>query len=300
MLGQRSPVKPLALEPPRVGLLASVGAPTVDAPIPDPAGGTRPVRWENGFWFEPEGCGESGIRNPASQDEKIIEAGQPPIQAEPFQLWAGDRCTLMDGLGREWQRRAQDQLAASESYQIAHELWTGDLTADALDCNDEPWPNAYLADPTAVDRLTNGGADPVDGLACLEAGLAHYLKGRRGMIHATPQLATHWFAASALRREGRLLLTALDTIVVPDAGYPGDGPDAPAGATQWAYGTDMVQVRLGTVVLLPDGDDLAAALDRQNNDVEYRAERMAAVTWGGCAHVGAEFDVPVCLIGGSS
>lgn len=76
-----------------------------------------------------------------------------------------------------------------------------------------------------------------------------------------------------------------------------NGPD-PAGATQWAYATGMVEVRRTKIDILPgsldDARKLAAAMNRDVNDIEVRAERLIGIAWDGCVHASVEVDLPVC------
>lgn len=292
----RAPIQAPQARPPRYGLLAA--APTVDdADLRVLAGG-----WE----YQPEACGLSGrdsITCAGSTDGAMDPSGQRPgiIEGDPIWLWAGDECSTFGFQARDWQGRARRQLAATESYELAAELWDGTVaTADAL-------ANPFLASAGAnSDTVTNGATAEVSALACIEAALAELLKGQQGMVHVTPQLLTHLRAADAIGREGTVWTTSMGHIVVADAGYSGAGPGGvAAGASQWAYGTSMVQVRLGPVEVIPgnldDARNLAAAMDRQVNDVVVVAGRLAGYQWANdCAHVAAEVDLPVCLIGGAS
>jgi hypothetical protein len=291
----RAPVQAPQARPPRYGLLAA--APTVDdGDLRALAGG-----WE----YQPEACGLSGrdsiacAGNVAAMDP----SGQRPgiIEGDPIWLWAGDECSTFGFAARDWQGRARRQLAATESYELAAELWDGTVaTADGL-------ANPFLASAGAnSDTVTNGAADPVDALACIEQGLAELLRGQQGMVHVTPQLLTHLRAADAVAREGTVWTTTMGHIVVADAGYSGAGPGgAAAGASQWAYGTSMIQVRLGPIEVIPgsldDARNLAAAMDRSVNDIVVLAGRLAGLQWANdCAHVAAQVDLGVCLVGGAS
>jgi hypothetical protein len=273
---------PLA-QPPRVGLLPTLSGGTV---VSD----ARTV----GFTFDPENCGESGVGNPElcnTDNDKPIPDNPDVIEAEPFYIWAGDKCSPQR-LSRDWQGRARRQLAATESYQVARELWRGD------EAQTNGWPNRYLAHEDS-DVVTSGPTSATDALARLEYALGDCVHGARGMVHATRHAVTYWHQLGLVRREGNLLLTIHDTLVVPDAGYDGSGPNGQAADedSQWAYATGMVIARLGPEQVVPDGP-LAQAVDRATNTVEYRAERLAAVGWDGCCHLAAELDLGWAAIGG--
>ncbi len=275
MAGVRASVVPPRLQPPRTGLLASF------TPVGDGE------RWQGGFSWEPDSCGTTATVNPcdADTDLKAISADDNPGVAtfDPFLVWAGYRCSTFGGLGPDREARARRMLAAGESRAIEAELWTG-ARATA-----ESWSNNYLANEDSVDVIGPGATSPLlYGLAALEEALAACTG--RAVIHASVPTATLWYGANALRREGALLLTALDTIVVAGTGYDGSSPagviDA-TGATAWAYGTGIVDVRLGEVVVL--GDE--TTIDRRQNTWEVRAERLAAATFDPCCHVGVNVDL---------
>lgn len=292
----RAPTQAPQARPPRYGLLAA--APTVDdADLRVLAGG-----WE----YQPEACGLSGrdsITCAGSTQGAIDASGQRPgiIEGDPIWLWGADECSTFGFQARDWQGRARRQLAATESYELAAELWDGTVAAaDGL-------ANPYLASAGAnSDTVTNGPTAEVSALACIEQALAELLRGQQGMVHVTPQLLVHLRAADAISREGTVWTTSMGHIVVADAGYSGAGPGgAAAGSSQWAYGTPMIQVRLGPVEVIPgsldDARGLAAAMDRSVNDVVVVAGRLAGLQWANdCAHVAAEVDLPVCLVGGAS
>lgn len=249
------------------------------------------------FGFNPEACGESGVLSGEPCDaspSKSIPDNPESVEAWAFEVWAGDKCAPWE-LGRDWRGRARRQLAATLSYQVAHELWTGDMAATMSGA-----PNRSLASIDS-DVLTAGPTSATDALAVLEYGLGACANGARGVIHATRHAATYWAQLGLLRREGAQLLTFLDTIVVADAGYDGSGPNGQAAVdgSQWAYATGIPVVRLGPERLIPDGDDLGPAVNRSTNLVEYRAERRAAVGWDGCCHLAAELDLGWADIGGA-
>lgn len=276
------PVEAPPVQPPRYGLIAA--APVV----------TEPGRWETGFAFEPARCGAGGRTNLLFCDPVTMtpDDASPTIEGDAFLIYASDKCSPFQD--RDYAATARAQLEAIRSFELAEEFWTGSLNLT----------QRSLTDPTS-DTVTNGPADPVDALACLEAGLAQCNKGRRGMIHVTPQVLTHLWSRQALRIEGGIVLTPLGTIVVSDAGYDGSGPGgSPAGASQWGYATSMVQVLLGAVEVVPPGTDtplgLAEATDRSDNTVTVFATQPASWKNDQCCLLAAEFETPVCLIGGAS
>lgn len=282
-MGPRQVVRARPAAPPRVGLIAS-------AILPD----EPDERWVNGFAYEPESCGGAGRGDVCSdgQTPKDAAPNAAIVEYDPILVYAVDKCSTWDQT-RDREGRARRLLAACEGTQLEAELWTG---SQAL-AEDPATPNNRLASP-ASDVLSNGPMSAGQALACLEQGLADCGCGSRGMIHAPRGLVSHWASLQLVRRDGALIVTTLDTIVVPGAGYDGSGPNGePAGVdSTWAYATDMVEVRRGAIRLV--GDGVAERLDRSNNDLVTVAERPVAATFDGCCHLAVETDVDLCTLGG--
>lgn len=291
--------------PPAAGPIAGSGAllPTLGRAVTEVTD-ERDV----GFSYVPEGCGVSvpGHHNICDEaDAKTVEPNQALVEAWPFNLVAADQCSPWQ-LDRDWQGRAQRQLLASQSFQVAAELWSGaaaqaQITSPPIE--NEP-PNKWLASEDA-DTLTDPGdaTSVTDALARLEYGLGQCLHGGRGIIHATLHAATYWYGEGLLRREGNQLLTIVDTIVVADAGYDGSGPNGETmtDGSQWAYATGAVTARLGPVRMVPSSAaTLREGLNRGDNTVTVYAERAAAVAFEPCCHLAVQMDLGMALIGGAS
>ena len=272
-------VDPPTIQPPRVSLLASAEE------VNDGA------RWTAGLTFEPYGCGYNGGKMPVcvtedtEYDDKSFTSEHRVVEVEPFVAWYGDSCSAATFRSRDFADRASRAFLAAESALIARELWAGELAGS------EGYPNPYFSDGNA--DVIGAGFPAGVALALLQQALADLVPGR-GMIHATRDVASLWYEAGGIRREGALLLDPFDNIIVADSGYPGTGPNGeprdPGNA--YAYATDLVQVRRdGQVRLLPGQDDYAAAMDRDTILIEWRAERLVAAYWGGCAQVAIGVDV---------
>ena len=277
------PAPPAA--PPRVGLLVSARRPTDDD-----------TRWVNGFRYDPEhpGLGYiTSVCDPTASD-RDLDTNPGDVDWTPYVVGDGVKCSSFGFTSRDWDAQARRAVEAITEYRLSRELWTGEQAqAESL-------PNRWLADVANVDIVTESGpVDAVQALACLEQYLADTIAGRRGMIHATWATVTWWMRFGLVRRDTGLLLSALDTIIVPGAGYDGSTPDgAPAtNGDVWAYATDLVDVRLGPIEII--GGLNATGVNRTTNTVEIRAERAAAASWELAAHGGARIDLNVCDIGGS-
>lgn len=295
-MAHRDTVESIKARPPVYGLLQAVPG-LVD-------GGE--TRWAWGFNFEPETCAAGGAVNLDchGDTEQLTATARPPVvDGDPFVVWSADRCSALGNLGTrsaEFAARALRSLQASQSFVVAHELWTGTIAkANAL-------ANEWLTSP-ASDVLSPTGVamTPVGALACLEQGLGNCGMGRRGLIHVSPQLLTHLVADFAVRLQGDLWLTPTGNIVVADAGYDGSAPDnlepTATGASQWAYATSMMRIRLSPPLTIPDGTAISAeSLNKLNNTVVVYAERLAGIEWDACCHLAAEVNLPRCAFGGVS
>ena len=163
----------------------------------------------------------------------------------------------------EFARRAEIAMNAVQSFSVERQLSQGTGIAT----------NPFLAD--AAHDLTGAGATaqtPAAALAFLEEAIG--ATGKQGMIHATPPVVSRWFD----QEDWGSLVTANGTRVASGGGYAGATPsgraDAAAGES-WVYATGPVEVRLAPVAVM----DIKEVLDRTINDVTFRAERYALVTW---------------------
>jgi len=236
-------------------------------------------RWEQGLEFGSRLCGNVRVYDDCSGEQvETLDLGRSDKgTVDPFIVQAVARCSLMGGatVPDELRVEALEELTRLTPYAVERELWTGEL-ADLADL-----PNRRLADPSA-EVLSSTPESPKSVIARMEEALGA-LPGR-GFLHAGLRAAV--YLAGETSREGNLLRTKLGSILVPGAGYPSTGPDgspAPAGSA-WVYGTGAVTVRLSPPEVPAQG---AETVDRAANTAEVRAERLAAVTWDGCAHFAA-------------
>ena len=138
--------------------------------------------------------------------------------------------------------------------------------------------NPFLADANVSVLAAGAAKPPLEALAWLEDAIGE--TGRGGMIHATPAVTTSWFATFPLFEPDltSTLYTPNGTPVSSGGGYKGSTPNGQAAASsgqEWVYATGPVQVWLADEATL----DIEDVLDRTLNDVTFRAERYALVTW---------------------
>lgn len=282
----KEPVRALPAGPPAISLLSSA------EDLTEPSG-----RWEGGVSYEPEACGldNTGALDPCNIGSVDVALGNGSISIEPFAIWGGDSCSSFGFGQRDWKGRATRKLLACESALIASELWRGTIARSS------GWDNPYLT-KLGSTSITTASVEPITALACLEQALGNCNCGTQGMIHATRELVTYWASLSLIRREGSRLLTTMDTVVVPDAGYDGSGPQTiadgdpvvPSTGSIWAYATSMVHFRLGPIEVVPATQ--SEAMDPRQNIITYRAQRIVEVGFD-CCHFAAEVDLPGCQMG---
>lgn len=240
--------------------------------------------WQYGITLVPEQCAAGG-RGAVTclsdlPDMSTGARGPAAVTAKPFIVWAADECSALASTTRDFEGRARRALAAAESYEIAAELWTGSLSS-----------TKPLADASAVAASATA-VTPLVGLSDLEWALGRCGKGRRGMIHVTPQVFTILVGQNVLRFAGGVWLSPMGNIVVADPGYPGTSP---AGAhpttTQWAYASSMVYIRRGQTESLTD--NLSELVDISVNDYRYVAWEPVVIEWDQCCLFSVELSVPV-------
>lgn len=251
---------------PRVGLLVSANSPADDN-----------GRWQGGIVYDPE-TGHSGYTTSEcepGEDDRALDDAPETTEWEPYIVGAGYRCTALAANRTDWRAKVRRFLEARAEEQISAELWTGTISqAHGLG-------NRRLN--SGGEAVTAGAVEPREGLALLEQYLAENAGGQRGMIHAPRALVSHWAQDGGLRRDGGLILTIHDTIVVPGAGYPEVG---------MAFATGMIDVRRGPVDLFGDPQqDAGGSIDRGVNTIEVRAEQVALASWDGIVHGAAEINL---------
>lgn len=257
----------------------------------------------SGWAFQPEGCAGGGLVSidcTGSVASRSTSFGPDQVDGDPVMVYAFDKCSSFGFAARDWQGRARRSLAATRSFQLAKELWSGAVaSADSLD-------NRYLAGSGLwSDTVTSGPTDVVTALADVESALGTCGAGRQGLIHVTTQAIVKMAAANVITRSGSTWVSTNGHLVIADAGYDGSGPGGvAASSSQWIYGTSMMRIREGPVEVRPESMDdarsLAEALNHSTNTVIVWAQQAMALEWDWCCHIAAEISLPVALIGGAS
>lgn len=296
------PIPAPQLQVPRTGLVRSAVEVNdelgIDVQAREAAfdGGVAQPAWAGGLAFEAMSCETVAPRALGCDIDPPLDPKEAPanpgvVEYEPFLVMGADKCTTMDRT-RNRRELARLQLLATESWQIAREVWEGAVARSTTD----DLPNAYLAS-AATDVLDATPVGYVSALAELEAALLDCMHGARGMIHASPYTLTLWAEAGLVRTTDQgIILTTMDTIVVADAGYTGSGPgedpgDPPEPAdlavSAWAYGTGLVHLRRG---LIYEVGDETSQINRSTNTWEVFVERPVAAYWSPCCQLGINVD----------
>lgn len=259
-----APVDPVQAAAPSVSLLSSSRLITDGA------------RWENGLAWRPEYCITAQGFSPCGD-----VVGKPVDPAVGVQYYippayrVRDFCTTLGGLLDE--DRVRRQAEAIASFEVAQELWTGALTVANPDIiNGAPHTNLRLASTDAT--IVVGTGTLAERLGQLEESARRVALGQQVFLHVPIHMITP--IANLLTRLGQTLYTALGSVVVADAGYPGTGP-AGTGTT-WMYATGPVQTRLSTVNVEFQPSE---TINRKTNRQEIWADRQFAATFDPCIHM---------------
>jgi hypothetical protein len=270
------PVEGVHAKPPRLGLLASAVA-------PDNPG----ERWEQGFAWRPEICIEPQTFSqcqdigsfPTPDPEDLVYCRPPAFRVVHICPTRQVRDVDLD--------KARRQCDAATDYAVAAELWSGTETQTDpyVTPTGTQTMNYWLASSTAT-QINSGTAytSPAEALGALEQAARAASRGQQIFIHMPSTMAQ--LDPYNFRREGSLLLTEQDSVVVVDAGYPGTGPTGalPAAAV-WIYATGPVTVRTSTIDVL---DTEVQTINRGMNTREIWAQRYFAATFDPCVHFAAQ------------
>jgi hypothetical protein len=247
-------------------------------------------RWEGGgVEFASLPCRPGFEPFPADCEQKdLSELLSPEIgDADSIILWTGERCSSASATEADLDRQVRDLLDVDRHRQLERHFW-----------------DTFLA---VEDGPTNLSPDPASSplayaLAALQEALASGTVAApggcgRGMIHSTVTVASLWFGANLLRREGGLLLDVFDNVIVPGVGYTGSSPTDPpevdaTGETSWAYATGPVDTRLGQV-------RVNTHVDPNDNDVIAIAQQGAIAYADPCCRYGINVNVCDTACGGA-
>jgi hypothetical protein len=258
------------------------GAISLDGPLPRPpeydittvAYPIDAERWRGGANLIPvppampdsvDPCNDGTFR--LKETPEVVDL---PGTFSSFRAYLGEICSAQFiGDWNAWTERANEAMRARSSWALERQL------ADAS-FQDEPSLSDATVFPGGVSALPF-----VTAVAYLEGFIA--TSGEAGVLHITPQVAAQ-MGFNYLRTDGEIAVTANGTRVIIGAGYSGAGHPTSGGAgaaaagQSWIYAThDVLYAMSDDVIALPDS--LSEALDREINEIVYRAERDMLVAF---------------------
>lgn len=217
-----------------------------------------------------EGCSEGTFRTKSEGDPS------PTAEFSAFVMYIPIFCTASGIVLEEFAERAAAVLRITQAYAIEQALSQGVAGLN----------NRYLADANVTVLATN--VTPAQGLSYLENAIAE--KGRGGVIHLTPAVASALYPVDQRANSAEPLYTGAGTPIAVGAGYVGaDAGTNPDANSDWIFASGPVEVRIeDDVTMVPD--TIGEALDRALNDVVYRAEKVAVVSFDHSVQAGVLVD----------
>lgn len=282
-------VSPPRLERGRGGLLDSFEPIRPDSPM-----------WRVGFVFQPMGgCLEAVSYAPCVASERQPERAEieNPIFI-PIEIEGAYTCGTAGFKQADYRDHAEYILDKWTSHRLEDELWSGELAV----ANDLPTP--FLTNPLTL--TTPYDADAISlpyALARMQRHLRECMGGHRGVIHARSDVVSLWQQSGAVFQSGRSLVDIFGNVILAGSGYNGSSPYTLDGedidpdsstvdgteATAWIYGTGLLNVYLDEMVVRPNS--MSEAMNRGTNDVTFFADRVAAVSFDPCCHIGINVDL---------
>jgi len=244
------------------------------------------VRWEGGVGFESLACAAVvevwGLCDSVPSVVVDGSGNDRGVFAPSFGVTATDLCSSTLS-GSDFRERAagrvEELLLASSQKAVESELKWGHVASAASPAG------RWLASPETV-VVDSSGVSPEVAVALLEDAYAGCSYGGGGVLHLSPGSAIGLW--SVVEVDG-VLFTPMGTQLVLGSGYVGPvGSPAPWDGN-WMFITGPVLVWLGDVQVFPE--ELGQAVAVATNDIRYKAERLAAVTFDGCCVFAVKVDV---------
>lgn len=242
-------------------------------------------RWEGGVAYESLACAATiDLWDLCDPDGTTVVDGtgkDREVIGTSFGITATDVCKAT--FGADFRTRAAERalalLEASTQKAVESELMWGHVASAATPVG------RWL---TSTDTTTIGASavPPRAALALLEDAYAACGYGGAGVIHMTR--GTVAALGELVLPDGEVLRTRAGTLVIAGAGYTAVGTPPEGWTGTWAFITGPTQVWLGEASVFPEDNP---AIDISVNDIRYRAERLAAVTFDGCCAYAVKVDL---------
>lgn len=211
---------------------------------------------------------------------RVKSEGTDPPQAnfDSFALYLPVSCTASGMSPEDFADRAGRVLQVTQAFGVERALAAG---ISGLS-------NPYLSDANMATPAGSTAQSARVAVSYLEEALS--ATGRSGIIHVTPAVMDALQPVRVTDDPTVPLYTGAGTPIAVGSGYAGitpDGESAPGTEEDWIYVSGPVEVRIDDEVSLPD---IADALDTVMNDVTYRAEKVAVVSWDTALQAGVLVD----------
>lgn len=241
--------------------------------------------WLNGAQIYSYTCDPARTFNPCDTGTERLKAegGVIPIpEFGAFTVYLSETCTPRS-FGDDWENyrdRVVTAFLAVESQGVELELVSGA----------ELPLNPYLGD-TNLAILNSGAATaPALALGLLEDAIGE--TGKKGLIHVSPKGLAALASSHLITVRSDRIETWNGTPIVVGDGYIDADPDAgtsPSESTAWMFATGPVEIRRGPVFVNPPS--IKEALNREQNEVSFYAERNYLVDWDTCLQAGVLIDL---------
>jgi hypothetical protein len=259
-------------------------------------------------WYQLGGSLQIGVLLPGSNGLSSASSTRRPLRIQtPFEVDVWDSCSSFGHDAADYQGRALRALLAKEQWAVEAEFERPTINPNnnglaQLHALNPDGSNATNPDGSTQDLSIRGtGLTSALALGYLNEAIAAADVGQ-GMIHCSAFLAERWQQTQGIKFDATVgkLVTANGNIIVAGNGYTGKGYDGTGGPVfgggptplQWAYATDLVQIRRAAVpTLYPGTDDWRAALDRNTDTVVFRATRPYVAEWNGLCHAAVTVNV---------
>lgn len=269
---------------PRPSLHRLLASPSAATPLPDQA------HWQAGASIYPypdampdsiDPCASGTFREKLNPEGVVL-----PDPFHAFVAYLGEICHSAGIISWDlFRARADAAMDARTSWALERQLAWGQWQAT----------NPFLADADMQIPAGSAAVPAAVALAYLEEFLA--TRGQGGVIHMTAPVAAYLGFTHLYVDGQQLRVLGTGTPVIVGQGYTdADAPspdvspavDATDPGQSWIFASGQIVYRQGDVISLPE--TLSQALDRENNDVVYRAERDLWVAFDGGPHAGVLAD----------
>ena len=254
--------------------------------------------WRTGIEFRALEANQ-GSRDKTCRNDGDPERYEPDdinlASFQPLAVYFPHGCEGFIGDPDEWWMEAVNKNHSNIAFQVARELWTGELTGNpSLQSPEGTDENGTPVTRDAVLVQDDDGVSPTTAVSLALANWEECAQGGIAMAHVPGVLIPDLIDKGLITRSGGRLVTPVGHIVSPGPGYPQSagawGPrtaatpagEAAATGEAWVYVTSVVEI------------DGPYDVKTQHMHTEYIKDRMNKVLFMPEAWVSYRFD-PSCV-----